>query len=105
MTIMKTTALAVALSFASLLALQPASAAPEFPDAYQAAGGRIAYEPESPAAAFARLLAPRTPVTGTAQAPAQVDPLLPAFNLALWSRPAARRHAAAARIHEVGARQ
>ncbi|HLS56637.1 MAG TPA: hypothetical protein VK052_11210 [Zeimonas sp.] len=102
---MKTTAFAVALSFASLLALQPAVAAPDFTDADQAAAGRIAYEPESPVAAFARMLAPRTPAAGTVQAPAQVDPLMPAFNLALWSKPAAQRHAAAARLHTVGALQ
>jgi len=105
MTIMKTTAFAVALSFASLLALQPAVAAPEVADAYQAAAGRIAYQPESPVAAFERMLAPRTPVTATVQAPEQVDPLMPAFNLALWSKPATQRHAAAARLHTVGALQ
>lgn len=106
---MKTTALCAALALAALLALRPAAAAaaaPDLPGAQADAAGRpAASQPESPMAAFERMLAPRVPTASAARAPAQADPLLPAFHLALWSKPAERRHASAARIHPVGALQ
>ena len=101
---MKTTALSAALALAALLALRPAAAAPDLPGAQADAAARLAAsQPESPMAAFERMLAARVPTASAARAPAQVDPLLPAFQLALWSKPAERRQASAARIHSVGA--
>lgn len=43
--------------------------------------------PESPAAAFARILAPRSPIASAAGAPAIVDPLDAPFQSALWTVP------------------
>lgn len=101
---MKTTALCAALALAALLALRPAAAAPDAPTPQADATDRpAASQPESPMAAFERMLAPRVPTANAARTPAQVDPLLPAFQLALWSKPAERRQASAARIHSVGA--
>jgi hypothetical protein len=106
MNTMKTTALPAALALAALLALRPAAAAPDLPGAQADAADRpAASQSESPMAAFERMLAPRMPTAGAARAPAQVDPLLPAFHLALWSKPADRRHASAARTHAVGVLQ
>lgn len=103
---MKTTALCAALALAALLALRPAAAAPDAPAPQGDATDRpAASQPESPMAAFERMLAPRVPTANAARTPAQVDPLLPAFHLALWSKPVQRRHASAARIHPVGALQ
>jgi hypothetical protein len=43
-----------------------------------------ALAPEPPIVAFHRLLAPRAPVAGAAQARDAEDPLLPYFRAALW---------------------
>ena len=103
---MKTTALCAALALAALLALRPAAAAPDAPTPQADATDRpAASQPESPMAAFERMLAPRAPTASAARAPAQADPLLPAFHLALWSKPAERRHASAARTDAVGVLQ
>ncbi len=103
---MKTTALCAALALAALLALRPVAAAPDLSGAQADAADRpAASQPESPMAAFERILAARVPTASAARAPAQVDPLLPAFHLALWSKPADRRQASAARIHAIGVLQ
>ncbi len=64
---------------------QPALAGPQVagPAAAPAARQAVAL-PESPAAAFERLLAVRTLAPSAAVAPGNVDPLLPHFQAALW---------------------
>ncbi|MGE5104545.1 MAG: hypothetical protein ACM3NZ_07365 [Betaproteobacteria bacterium] len=61
----------------------PAIAAEPVFDAASAA--HVAYAPESPAAAFDRMLARRAPVTVAPLARPTVDPLDPHFHAALWS--------------------
>ena len=80
---MKTALIVAAMAAAALLLAQPALAAEPAVDAALAA--HVAYAPESPAAAFDRMLAPRAPVTAAALARPAVDPLDPHFHAALWS--------------------
>ncbi len=93
---MKSIAVAAALASA-LLTLRATAAAPEAGSycaepraaavvaARSAAAGAPA--PESPAAAFERMLAPRTPVTGPAPVGMPADALTRAFNAVLWNAP------------------
>jgi len=81
---MKSIALPVALACAALLALRAAAVS----------AGAESPAPESPAAAFERMLAPRAPVAAPAPTGAPADSLTRAFNAALWNAPApAMRHA------------
>ena len=78
---MKTASITCALAVASTLLLQPAIADP-FLDAARAA--HVAYAPESPAAAFERMLA-HAPVTAAPLVQPVADPLDPHFHAALWT--------------------
>jgi hypothetical protein len=59
------------------------------------------FAPESPAAAFARMLAPRAPVTAPAPVGAPADALTRAFNAVLWSAPIPAMNDASAQIPRV----
>ena len=80
---MKTALIVAAMAAAALLLAQPALAAEPAVDAALAA--HVAYAPESPAAAFERMLARCGPVTAAPLARPAVDPLDPHFHAALWS--------------------
>ena len=80
---MKTALTISAMAVAAMLLGQPVLAAEPTADAASAA--YVSYAPESPAAAFDRMLAPRAPVTAAALARPAVDPLDPHFHAALWS--------------------
>ena len=89
------TATALATPFVALVAAaawmssQPAMAGPRAVASETLPAARPALDgPESPGAAFERLLATRTPARSGAVAPDRVDPLLPPFRAALWSAPA-----------------
>jgi hypothetical protein len=80
---MKTTLIGFTLAAAGTLLVQPVIAAEP---AHGAAGApHVAYAPESPAAAFERMLAPRVPGTAAPLALPAADPLDPHFHAALWS--------------------
>lgn len=82
---MKPTALPVAMACFALIVLRTA-AADTATDAAAANAAIASSTPESPAAAFERMLAPRTPapapVAGT-----PTDVLTHAFNVVLWTEP------------------
>ncbi|MCL4774653.1 MAG: hypothetical protein KJZ98_11965 [Burkholderiaceae bacterium] len=102
---MKSIVLPVALACATLFALRLATAAP---DAGAADAATDAYEvvlssaPESPAAAFERMLAPRTPIAAPPPVGASPDALARAFDAVLRDAPASDTRQAAVRIHPVG---
>lgn len=98
---MKPIVLPAALACVTLFVLRAAAAAPEAPaDTVQARAAIVAASesspPESPAAAFERMLSPRTPVQAPAAAGASPDALTHAFNASLWSAPALAMHQARA---------
>ena len=102
---MKPIALTVALACAALLTL-PAAAAPDVgADGAEARAAAESPAPESPAAAFERMFAPRAPVTALAPAGAPADSLTRAFNAALWSTPAQATHHTSARSDRIGSVQ
>ncbi|MGE5097809.1 MAG: hypothetical protein ACM3SO_21910 [Betaproteobacteria bacterium] len=80
---MKTTSIAYVMGAVAMLIVAPAIAAEPVVDAASAA--HVAYAPESPAAAFERMLARCGPVTAAPLARPAVDPLDPHFHAALWS--------------------
>ena len=80
---MKTTSFAHAAGAAALLLVAPVIGAEPTLDATMAT--HVAYAPESPAAAFDRMLAPHAPVTAAPLARPAADPLDPHFHAALWS--------------------
>lgn len=91
---MKPIALPIALACVALIALRTAAAAPDVaPDADRARATAAAALPESPAASFERMLAPRTPSAARVSG-APADALTHAFNVALWSAPSVRQAAA-----------
>ncbi len=102
---MKPIALPVALACATLFSLRAAAAAP---DAGAADADTDAYEvilastPESPAAAFERLLAQRTPIAAPSPVGTSADTLARAFDAALWSAPEPEIRQASVRVHPVG---
>ncbi len=107
---MKPITLPLALACAGLLALRAAGAAPDAgPDGDEARAAIVAaagsFAPESPAAAFERMLAPRAPVAAPAAAGTPADSLTHAFNVALWDTPAPAMRHASVRIHRVGGAQ
>lgn len=107
---MKPIALSVALTCAGLLALRAAAAAPDAAAERAEARAAIALAvesspPESPAAAFERMLAPRAPIAAPAAAGTPADSLTHAFNAALWDTPAPAVRQASVRIHRTGSAQ
>lgn len=106
---MKPIALPVALACSGLLALRAAAATPDVApngaEARVAVAAAIATAPESPAAAFERMLAPRAPVPGPAATGVSPDALTRAFNVALWDTPAPAVHQAKAPAHPIGSAQ
>jgi hypothetical protein len=90
---MKTALIASAIAAVATLLVQPAIAAEPARDAARAP--HVSYAPESPAAAFERMLAPRAPVTATPVARPTADPLDPHFHAALWSEDAGAARAGA----------
>jgi len=108
--IMKPIALPVALACVALLALRAAAAAPDAAaDSAEAraaiASAAASSAPESPAAAFERMLAPRAPAAAPIATGTPADSLTHAFNVALWNAPAPAMHQASARIHRTGSAQ
>lgn len=104
---MKPITLPLALACAGLLALRAAGAAPDAgPDGDEARAAIVAaagsFAPESPAAAFERMLAPRTPAAAPVAAGTSTDSLTRAFNVALWNAPAPAMRQASARTHRIG---
>lgn len=89
------------LVVAATVALSPAAAAATAADPGPAAGSRLG-APESPMAAFERMLGAHEPLAVAPDASSRVDPLLPHFQAALWSAPVARRDDRTARLHTVG---
>ncbi len=90
------TALAVTAVLLSFVAATQAACAETLvvgPDGVLAAARSIA-APESPAAAFERMLVARAPASAAA-APARVDPLEAPFHAALWSAPKTSKLASA----------
>ncbi|MCD6732085.1 MAG: hypothetical protein LT103_00590 [Burkholderiaceae bacterium] len=100
---MKPIAFPVALACAGLLALRAAAAAPDAgTDGAEARAAVVSAAPESPAAAFERMLAPRTPAAAPVAAGTSTDSLTRAFNVALWNAPAPAMRQASARTHRIG---
>lgn len=89
---------ATTLACVALIALHTAAAAPDVAsDATRARATIAASLPESPAAAFDRMLAPRTPAPEPAVAGTPADALTRAFNVAVWSAQPVRQ--ASAQVH------
>jgi hypothetical protein len=101
---MKPIALPVALACAALLALRAAAVPDAGADGAEARAGAGSTAPESPAAAFERMLAPRAPMAAPAFG-APADSLTRAFNAALWSTPVPATHPASAQIARIGSVQ
>lgn len=89
------------LVVAATVALSPSAAAASAADPGPAAGIQPG-APESPMAAFERMLGKDEPLVAAPAAPSRIDPLLPHFHAALWSAPAVRRDDRTARLHTVG---
>ncbi len=102
---MKPIALPLVLACAGLLALRAAAAAPGTDAPASAVAVAVSSAPESPAAAFERMLAPRAPVAAPAAAGTPADSLTHAFNVALWNAPTPAMRQASARIHRTGSVQ
>lgn len=90
------------LVVAATVVLSPAAAAATIADPGPAAGSQPG-APESPMAAFERMLGAHEPLVLAPAASARIDPLLPHFQAALWSAPVVRRDDRTARLHTVGA--
>lgn len=109
---MKPIALSTSLALAALLALPAApiaaadagiaTARPTAAPAAHALAAVRSSVPESPAAAFERMLAPRTGVASPAPGGASADVLTQAFNEALWTSPASTRLHASGQLRRAG---
>lgn len=88
---MRSIAPPLALACVALLALRSAAAPDAEADATRARVVIAAAGAESPAAAFDRMLAPRSPTPAPRATGTQADALTHAFNLTLWSATPARQ--------------
>jgi hypothetical protein len=80
-----TTPFIALMAAAAWMSPRPALAGPQAVGPEAAPAARQVFSlPESPAAAFERLLAVRTPTPSAAVAPKGIDPLPPYFQAALW---------------------
>lgn len=98
------------LAGAALALLGPAAfACPSSPIAGErdhiAISDTAASAPEHPSAAFARMLAPRTPAAGETAGVEHPDPLTASFQATLWTSPNARPVEPAARLAIDGSRR